>query len=61
MSENPASFVQPSRDIAVISIPEESNNRKTLGINKSIITINHRILDILTKTGKQLDFLNIDR
>ena len=34
---------------------------KTLGIDNSITTINHRILDVLTKTGKRLDFLTISR
>ena len=29
-------------------------------MNNSIITINHRVLDISTKTGKLLDFLNIN-
>ena len=34
---------------------------RILGINNGVITINNRILDILMKTGKRLDFLNIDR
>ena len=32
-----------------------------VGINNSIIIINHKIIVVLTKTGKRLVFLNIKR
>ena len=49
------------RSIQTVKLLIYANLRhgKTSGINNTIIVINHRILDILTKTRKKLDFLNI--